>query len=1030
MGKSSSATVGYWYKVLYHAGLGIGPFDAFLEFRGGDKTAWSGWLASSGTISINAPNLWGGEKDQGGIVGDVDVMFGEATQVPSPYLLANLGPQVPAWRGMATLVFKGGKYGAMNPYPQKASYKICKITKGWDTDPCWYPGKAVIALSPESGNLTIAIAIGPDTRPSADGEDWSRVTDPAPFVTGYAIGAGGDAFVAWNVSNAMYTTDAGTWHPSTGFLGGSGGFRQGVYFGGSVVIAGGINGYYASSDKGQNFNAYAYPDFPRLNFLAASPTLLVGANQYDTTFKTSPTATGPWAEGGVHNLIPRQMDYGPGYFVLVGSDLTTLAPKAVRTIDGIAVAVISLPAFATAAYLQGVAFSPGGLGVIVADNGELAYMAATGVWSLSADVLGETARGVSWVGDRFIAWGATVAKQSTTGEVWAPISLGMTNVAAIATGATIDDRVFGLRAANPAHVLYYARTHSDIGREPTANINDASYRAAADTLHAEGFGICTSFDPQAESLEEFEQRICKLIGGSVSRDIVDGQWHLDLARGDYVLAALPILTDDDILDFSEQPSTLDGVVNSLSVKYFDPERKEDIVTPPVQALALIDAFGTVHQANEYLEIPIAALAARVADRDLRTTVTPTRAFELTTTRKPYAWRPNQYFRLQAPKRGIADMVCILGEKQSGTLRSGAMKLKATQDIYSLPTTTFVEAEPGVDTRPPQTPVPIVLQHAFEAPYIDVAAALSRADLQALPAEVGYLLAVAADPAVSRDYTLAVATAGGDYVVQANGEWCSTAIVVEAASAAATAFSLSSARSLAEVSVGMPALWGNEVVRVDAIDAVANTVSFARGCGDTVPQAHAAGERVWFYGSAAAADTTEYTDGETISAKLLTNTGSQQLEPALASPLVVTFDQRAARPYPPARIRVNGEAWPSLLAGVLTVAWAHRDRVLQADQVIDNEAASIGLEAGATVTVRWFLDGVLVQTHSGLTGTSQDYAPPESGPLRVELETIRDGLTSWQMQIREFFYTPSLSTLLLMENGSAIETEGGEPIELE
>ena len=74
MGSSKKVTVSYWYKLIMHLGWCKGPIDALLEIRGGDRTAWSGELTSSGTISINAPNLFGGEKDQGGIVGDVDVL--------------------------------------------------------------------------------------------------------------------------------------------------------------------------------------------------------------------------------------------------------------------------------------------------------------------------------------------------------------------------------------------------------------------------------------------------------------------------------------------------------------------------------------------------------------------------------------------------------------------------------------------------------------------------------------------------------------------------------------------------------------------------------------------------------------------------------------------------------------------------------------------------------------------------------------------------------------------------------------------
>lgn len=143
-GSSKPQTVGFWYEIAFHSGLGIGPIDAYLEFRGGDKTAWRGEATHSQTIQINAPNLWGGEKDQGGIVGAVDLMFGEATQAPSSRLARWFGPAQPAWRGLATLAF-AGRYGAMNPYPQKASHKLRKILAGWGGEP-WYPGKAAIPM--------------------------------------------------------------------------------------------------------------------------------------------------------------------------------------------------------------------------------------------------------------------------------------------------------------------------------------------------------------------------------------------------------------------------------------------------------------------------------------------------------------------------------------------------------------------------------------------------------------------------------------------------------------------------------------------------------------------------------------------------------------------------------------------------------------------------------------------------------------------------------------------------------------------
>lgn len=916
-GKNKSQTVGYWYKVLYHAGLGAGPFDAFLEFRGGDKPAWQGELTSSGTISIKAPNLWGGEKDQGGIVGDVDVMFGEATQVPSEYLLANLGVQVPAWRGLATLVFKGGKYGAMNPYPQKASYKICKIKKGWDNDSCWYPEKADVPV------LAGAYA-------SRTYTDFSGFDTNAP--TKFQAGSAGIANTTINAENTDY------WRTD-------------------------LPGFQVSA---------LYTKFT-LNTASRGDPLGIALTDAD----------------GVHlvSFIPRSEDVYD----------STQAPYINYWAAAEAIAVPAL-----------------GIGVEYSFEVHLDREANSITYWLREGTT-QLATGTAVLPPGVVAYLAFVRSSNANPP---DISVATYSLAMV-SGFTNSG------AMNPAHVLYYARTNSDIGRSPIASMNDASYRAAADTLFAEGFGICTSYDPGAESLEEFEQRIGKLIGGSVNLSLLDGQYYLDLARGDYVLDDLPVLTDDDILEFSEQPSVMDGAVNSVSVKYFDPQRKEAIITSPVQALALVEEFGTIHQGSEYPEIPTGALAARVAERDLRAYVTPTRALELTTTRKPYTWRPNTYFRLQAPKRGIADMVCILGGKESGTLRSGAMRINAAQDIYSLPLSSFVEVEPGVDTRPPQTPVPVTLQHAFEVPYIEVVQRLSRADLAALPGDVGYLMAVAADPATSRDYTIRVATAGGAYTDVGLGEWCPTALVVEEADFLSLDFTLSDGKGLEQVTVGSGAFWGSELVRVDAINPATGVIRLGRACGDTVPVRHAAGTRIWFYADAVAADTTEYSSGEEISVKLLTNTGSQQLAEPLATPMSVVFDQRQLRPYAPGGFTINGAPYPASAFGPISIGAAHRDRVLQADQLVDTTATDIGPEPGTTYTVRFYADGVLEYTAVGITTFPAIYSPIGDCLLRIELEAVRDGLTSWQAHVHEIDYTVAPVDGRALESGDVRITEAGD-----
>lgn len=912
--KGGSTVIGYRYRIAYQMGLGIGPIDAFLEFRGGDKTAWAGQLTASGRININQPKLWGGDSDQGGIVGNLSVLFGEASQVPSAYLKSTFGPQVPAWRGLATVVFEGGIYGALNPYPQKASYKIRKTKAGWDDPGCWYPERC-----------EVPILSGARVQTWTDFSSGFETNAPTMFAI---VDGGAISNTTLNATNADYWRTA---LPASNV--------SGVYFEFKVLTA-------ASGD---------------------------------------PITMALTDAAGTHIL-----DFNP---------------RTEDRVDG-----FSRPAINYFGSLTPIGASALSTGVLYSFEAALDRTAGTYSYTLKQ---GSTVlvTGTAPVGSAGVPAYLTIARTS--------------NAALSSTAECSMARVTfsGGSAVNPAHILYYAHTHSTIGRVPTAQMNDASFRAGADWYYSQGFGLCAEYDPSAETMADFVNRIQKVSGCSVTRSPVDGQYYLDVANGIYpAFTDSDILTDDDVLDFSEQPTLLDSAVNSVSVKYFDPGTKETVSTAPVQALGLIDAFGTISQVTEYPEIPTGDLALRVADRDLRAVATPSKTFSLKTTRKTNGWRPNQYKRLQLAKRGIADMVVLVGDVQRGQLKSGAISITLTQDIYGLSSTSFVDIEPGVDTRPSQTPVAITLQAAFEAPYTEVCANLSRADLAVLPADVGYLMAVAADPATSRNFTVDVSS-GGDYADTAVGDWCATATVVQASSFTDTAFTLAGGVGLSAVTVGMPALWGSEIVRVDAINVTTGAVTFGRSCADTVPVKHVAGERIWFYAIGAAADITEYTDGETISVKLLTNTGSQQLPIGNATALSVTFASRAAKPYPPGKVRINGQVEPASIVGAITVTGVHRDRVQQANQLVDGEMATIGPEPGTTYTVRYYVNGVLEHTDAGLATPTSTYTPANAGIVRVELESVRDGLTSYQKHVREF----TSGQPLLDESGALITTEDDQTI---
>lgn len=853
---SRSTTIGKHYLVAFHNLLGY-PADALLEFRVGEKTAWSGKVSVNTRIAVDQPNLFGGESDQGGVSGPLAVMFGDAAQLPSDYLTTTFGDRTVAWRGFTTVAWEGGIYGANNPYPQKPSYKGRWIKNMWEGG-CWYPQKAEVTLA--GGVNSEIVYLWRNTYSSRDKSDISDIT--------------------------MSRRDV-------------------VIPAGATVTVG--------------FPSNATPDDnPRRIFLQD----LAGTVLYDS---------------GWLGLVSDQAALNAALTAANKASLIgPIRPLGPDTDSGI------MPVATTSTRMRSI----------------IAYLHGTSA--------------------------------SLSYKIYQPAR---------------DDRQLGM---NPAHIFYFLQTQPGRGAESIDNMADLNLRAAADWFHAQGFGLCGTRKAASVSPADYMRHIEQVAACSFTRSVTDGRFYIDIANGEYDLQSLPVLTDDDVLGFKEVPTVLDDAVNSVSVKYFDPAKKLSVSTPPVRALGLIASYGENHQTFDYPEIPTDTLASRVALRELLNFITPTRKFELDTKDTTSDWRRGQYVRVQLAKRGIADMVCIVGQIEHGKLESGGNSLVLVQDVYSLPATSYVQAEHGIDTRPSSAPVAITAQAAFEAPYFKVCTRLSSADLAVLAPDAGYLMAVAANPAQSRDFTLSVADAGNEYTDVGLGDFCPTALVVEAAGLESSAFTLSDAQRLSGVGAGEPVLWGNEICRVDAIDAGALTITLGRGCADTVPQPHAAGERLFFFADDVAYDTTEYTDGEDVSVKLRTNTGSERLPIAAATPMTVEFAARAARPYPPAKLQVGGQ-WPAPAAatGDVVLTWAQRNRVLQADQLLDWNAPSVTPQSDTRYGIRILTGGgQLIVERSNVAGDTATLRCAAAGAINVQVWAINDNGPSLQRVEFTLDYTPA------------------------
>lgn len=899
---SKKQTVGYWYRMLFAFGWCKGPVDAFLEFRGGGRVAWKGLVTTSSRIYVNALNLWGGEKKEGGLQGYFDVQLGDADQEANDYLTSVLGADQPTYRGKAIGVWRGGRYGAMNPYPKRLEFKLRRIFKGWDNDTCWYPETAAVNLINEPLALYFSLDFsGSMAEITANGQSRftnmktaiSAVLDTLSDIVEYSPLPLDIMLVGWGTQSSTRTSIT----------------RRNCTP--SDITA--LKNWIPGSTPGY----YTY--FP------------AGLIDMDTFFAGAPA--------GSEHLV----------FFLTDGDPSTSNSSMTRT--------------------------------EIAEAAQALVMAQPGakVYGINIDLADTT---------------YTEYVDNTPDDA-VPVVDGSDPSQIINTIMAAIGQLVGM---NPAHILYDSLTASDMQREPIGMVNDASFRAAADTFYAENLGLCTIYDGD-ETVEDFQQRICNVAGCNLTQSRVDGQYYLDVVRAETDLESLTIIGADDILEFTQEPTELTELINQVSVEWFDPQRNESRATPPLQSLGAIQAAGGVNpEVLRYPEIPVENLALRVAARDLIARGTPLNRLSLTATRRSGIWklRPGEKFRLQHPGEGIADMVCLLGDIDVGTLRDGRIRIKAVQDVFGMPATVYVAPEPSQEPED-NAPQPSAYQRLIEMPYVQLVSSLSHADLAALPEDAGAIMTMASAPSSGLNYAIYSGADGEDLADNGAGEWCPGAAVVKTADYVTEAFTLTGGSNLNEVELGTWALWDDEIVRVDSLDLVTGEIGLGRGCADTTPQQHAAGSRIFFCSDWAGTDDREYIDSDIVTAKLLTRTSSAELALPGAPALTVEMVQRQLRPYPPGRLRINGFSYPVITgSGTVDVDWAHRDKLLQDDQLIDATATDIGPEPGTSYTVRlydFFNNLVSEETSVSGNSTTVDLSPLTTNAARIDVVAVRDGLES-------------------------------------
>jgi len=568
---------------------------------------------------------------------------------------------------------------------------------------------------------------------------------------------------------------------------------------------------------------------------------------------------------------------------------------------------------------------------------------------------------------------------------------------------------------NPAHIVYECLTDRTwgCGYSP-ADIDEASFRAAADTLHAERFGLSILWDQQ-QDIEAFIDRILQHIDGSLYVSPRTGLFTLKLTRDDYDPATLLELNQTNVIRIeSFERSLPEELVNQVTLSYHD-RTTDKSVSISVQDIAGIErSMGEIKDAKvSYEGVTNGDLAARLAMRDLRQLSSPLAKITLVANRAAADLNIGDVFRLSWPELRIERLILRVAQISYGTLTDGRVRIICVEDVFGLPDAVYLApAESGwVDPR--QGPVPANAVAVGELPYWTIVHEMTG-ESAAAQAEIdpdgGFLSVSAVRPSdAAINYAVLTRQGSAQFEKIGVGDFAPSCVLENDIGQTETVLHVLYGVDLDLVTLDTYALLESELVAVRAINLAAGTVTVDRGVLDTVPARHPAGARLYFVEGWQFYNTIQYLSGETVQVKALPATGMGMLAEESAPTISYTFARRQIRPYPPGKFRVNGLDYGlSHITGEMTVSWAHRSRVLQTAYLVTQDESDIGPEPGTTYTVRVYGEnGTLRHTEPGLTGTSWTYPMAleiaESGlnrpneKLTVKVEAVRDGYTSWQAQ---------------------------------
>lgn len=569
--------------------------------------------------------------------------------------------------------------------------------------------------------------------------------------------------------------------------------------------------------------------------------------------------------------------------------------------------------------------------------------------------------------------------------------------------------------ANAAHIIYEILTDTEDGMgHPAGLLDDESFRYAADLYHAEGLGLWVKW-VRTDTIESTLQNVLDHVNTLLVQDPQTLKFQLIPMRYDYVLEELETYGPNDSYDVpctleSFDRGTIEEVVNEITVTWDDSSDNQPGSVTVQNPAAIQAAGGVVNQTKAYACCPTQAIAARLAQRDCDVMSAMLSRVRIRCDRRAFRSKPGKVINFSWPARGVVNMpLRILRVNSSG--KDNTITIEGTEDVFGFGLATYIKPQPPGWVDPIGEPEGSPLVDAIELPFRSLVTKLGPEVAAAVPAAAGYAGMFAAEPAtLATGFTAYSQLPDGNFADEGDSDFTPVATLVEPLGKTDTTMVLGGLSGEWDtIQAGQPGWIGEhpnaEAVVMLSMDADTGEVTIARGSLDTVPRTWPAGAKVWADDFASSQGVTQFAAGQVVKLRALTLSSAGESDIEQAPEDTVTIAGRAGKPYPPARMRINGQDAPTTVAGTFAVTWVHRDRDLQGVALLGQQEPDVGPNALTRYGLQAVVGGTVLVSRGDIAGNQASVVLDHTGPVTIRLFAVNDNGTSWQAWEQVIDYTP-------------------------